>query len=54
VFVGSSDARLYALSMRNGAVKWRYETQRPIISSPAVSASGVCIGSQDGNLYLVN
>ena len=54
MYVGSSDANLYAIDIRNGAIKWKYKTQRPIVSSPAVSLTGVCVGSQDGNLYSIN
>lgn len=54
LFCGSPDAHVYAIDVRNGGIKWKYKTQRPIISSPAISNSGVCIGSQDGNLYLIN
>jgi outer membrane protein assembly factor BamB len=54
LYVGSSDSYVYAIDTRNGAIKWKYKTQRPICSSPAVSTTGVCIGSQDGNLYSID
>lgn len=54
LFCGSPDSHVYAIDVRNGGIKWKYKTQRPIISSPALSNSGVCIGSQDGNLYLID
>lgn len=54
MYCGSPDNSVYAIDTRNGAVKWKFPTQRPIISSPAVCDSGICIGSQDGNLYLIN
>lgn len=54
MFCGSPDNSVYAIDTRNGAVKWKFPTQRPIISSPAVCDSGICIGSQDGNLYMIN
>ncbi len=54
LYVGSPDAHVYAIDTRNGGIKWKYKTQRPIISSPAISPSGVFIGSQDGNLYQLN
>jgi outer membrane protein assembly factor BamB len=54
LYCGSPDSRVYAIDIRNGGVKWRYQTQRPIISSPAISNTGICIGSQDGNLYMID
>lgn len=54
MYCGSPDCRLYAIDIRNGGIKWRYKTQRPIISTPAISNSGICVGSQDGNLYMIN
>jgi outer membrane protein assembly factor BamB len=54
IYCGSTDGFVYAIDSRNGAIKWKFKTQRAIVSSPSVSPSGVCIGSQDGNLYLIN
>lgn len=54
LYCGSPDANVYAIDIRNGAIKWKLKTQRPIVSSPALTNGGVCIGSQDGNLYLIN
>lgn len=53
LYCGSPDANVYAIDTRNGAIKWKLKTQRPIVCSPALTAGGVCIGSQDGNLYLI-
>jgi len=54
LYVGSADSNLYALDIRNGAIKWKFKAQRPIVSSPSVSKAGICVGSQDGNVYMVN
>jgi outer membrane protein assembly factor BamB len=54
MYLGSPDANVYAIDTRNGAIKWKYKTQRPIISSPAITPSGIFIGSQDGNLYRID
>lgn len=59
VFVGSSDSYMYALNAVTGAQHWKYQTQGPITSSPAVQeaeAGGyaqVYFGSQDGSVYAV-
>jgi outer membrane protein assembly factor BamB len=53
LYCGSPDTNVYAIDTRNGAIKWKLKTQRPIVSSPALSNSGVIIGSQDGNLYCI-
>jgi outer membrane protein assembly factor BamB len=54
LYCGSPDANVWAIDTRNGGIKWKFKTQRPIISSPALSPSGIFVGSQDGNLYQVN
>ncbi len=51
VVVGSQDNTVYGLDMQSGWVIWRYRTDKPIVSSPAISDKVVFIGSSDGNLY---
>lgn len=52
--VGSFDGFLYALDTTSGYTLWRFRTNGPIISSPAVSGDTVYIASTDGKLYAVN
>ncbi|MEQ8763524.1 MAG: PQQ-binding-like beta-propeller repeat protein [Planctomycetota bacterium] len=48
---GAYDASLNA---RRLALRWRYQTQGPVRSSPAVSGSLVVFGSDDGSLHAVS
>jgi len=53
VYVGCMNGRLYAID-KDGDVRWTYDTDAFIYSTPAVSASSdgeVYFGSQDGKLY---
>lgn len=54
VYVGSFDGFLYALDGDNGFTQWRYRTNGPIISTPAIERGFVYFGSADGKLYCVN
>ena len=50
VYVGSRDARLYALDAATGAKRWEFRTESWVESSPAVVDGSVYFGSQDGKL----
>ena len=51
-YVGGHDS-LYALDLATGEKLWRFKTDRPIISSPAVSDGVVYFTSTGGTLYAV-
>ncbi|MBX3393834.1 MAG: PQQ-like beta-propeller repeat protein [Phycisphaerae bacterium] len=51
VFVGSSDGRLYALSLRTGESVWEYDTGSAISASPAAGRGHLVIGDEDGTVY---
>ena len=62
LYVGSSDGSLYAIDTATGQRRWSYDTvsNDPILhdrhelnSSPALSRTGVYIGSEDGHLTYV-
>lgn len=54
IYIGSLDGRLYAIRL-DGQEKWRFQTEGPIYSSPAVAANGlIYFGSDDGHLYALN
>jgi outer membrane protein assembly factor BamB/type II secretory pathway pseudopilin PulG len=54
IYIGSDDHYLYAIRA-NGTLKWRYQTNGQIVSSPVVDLDGtVYVGSDDGRLYAVN
>lgn len=52
-YVGSFDGHLYALDANSGYSLWRFRTNSPVISSPAVANDSVYFGSTDGRLYAV-
>ena len=54
VFVGSSDANLYALDTKDGGKIWSYKTGDAIEASPCVVAGVVYVGSLDGFLYALD
>jgi eukaryotic-like serine/threonine-protein kinase len=54
IFVGSSDANLYALNIKDGKKIWSYKTSSGIEAAPCVIQGVVYAGSLDGFLYAVN
>ena len=47
VVFASCDGSVYALHAANGRKAWRFDTDRPIVASPAISAGKVYIGSSE-------
>ena len=56
VYVGAHDNNLYALNAKDGSFRWKYPTERTIVSSPAVADAEnlVVFGSLDQLLYAVD
>jgi outer membrane protein assembly factor BamB len=50
--VGSDDGRLYILDLKDGELIWSYEIGAAISGSPAVAQGKICIGADDGHVYL--
>ena len=50
-YVGSDDGHLYAFSLEDGKVLWRYNLGVPIKGSPVVSGNTLFICDWDGNLW---
>lgn len=53
-FVGSFDGYMYALDANSGYTLWRFRTNGPVVSTPAMTADTVFFGSADGIVYAVN
>jgi outer membrane protein assembly factor BamB/predicted Ser/Thr protein kinase len=53
-YFGSSDMFFYAIDATSGYSVWRFRTNGPIISSPAVSNGNVVFGSADGFVYCLS
>jgi len=54
VFVGSSDASVYALDLGSGAKLWSYATGDVVEAAPCVTGGSVFVGSADGVLYALD
>jgi serine/threonine protein kinase len=54
VYIGSYDGHLYAIDESDGAVRWKFSTQRGIVSRPAPLAEMVVFGSEDRTVYAVS
>jgi outer membrane protein assembly factor BamB len=50
VFVGCSDGNLYALSLKDGALLWKYEAGSPITAPPAVGEGVLVVGTEGGEV----
>lgn len=53
-YVGSFDGYMYALDASSGYSMWRFRTNGPIISAPALDGDLLVFSSTDGNLYGIN
>lgn len=53
-YFGSSDMFVYAVDASSGYSIWRFRTNGPIISSPAIGSGSLYIGSADGFLYCLS
>ena len=54
VYVGNLDGYVYAVTIADGKLKWRFKTEDGVTSSPLVEDGMVFIGSNDGNIYALN
>jgi eukaryotic-like serine/threonine-protein kinase len=54
VYFGSSDHHLFALDGKTGKLKWKFRTEGPVHTSPALHDGLVIFGSWDRNIYAVD
>jgi len=54
IYVGSTDGRIYALSAKDGSVRWSYQTRGIVRASPALADGRVICGSWDGQVYALD
>lgn len=56
IYVGSVDGMIYALEANSGWAVWKFRTNKPVISSPAVEPklNLVFVGSADNMLYAID
>ncbi len=51
VYFGSTDGGLYGVSVRRGALQWRFDTGSAIIGSPTIVNGVLYFGAADHTLY---
>ncbi len=54
VYIGSADANMYAISLRDGQQIWKYKTSDAIEAAPCVIDGSVYVGCSDGLLYALH
>ncbi len=54
VYFGSSDGFVYAVDAENGKLKWKFKTEGPVHSSPAIYQGRLYVGSWDNHLYALD
>jgi outer membrane protein assembly factor BamB len=51
VLVGSSDGKLYCLSVANGKLTGSFDAASAILSGPAIADNCILIACEDGTVY---
>jgi outer membrane protein assembly factor BamB len=54
VYFGSWDGNLYSLDLKNGNLKWKFNTGWGIVTTPVVSNDKIFFASNDNNFYAIN
>lgn len=54
VYVGSEDAKVYALKLSDGSKVWEFAADGPVLSSPLVQGDRLYIGSAGTNLFALD
>ena len=54
IYIGSKDSYVYAISVDDGTVLWKYKTGGIIRSTPTIDGELLYIGSWDGHMYALN
>ena len=53
IYAASLDKKLYALDMR-GDLRWSFEADADLVSTPAMTSDGVVLATEKGRLYLIS
>jgi len=53
VYIGSPDGHIYAIDRSTGKENWRFQTDGPVLSTPAVERGILYTGSNDHHLYAI-
>lgn len=54
IYVGSYDGSLYAIDETDGTVRWKFKTQRGVVSRPMPISEMVIFGSEDKTIYSIS
>ncbi len=54
IYIGSNDGTLYCLDGVSGKLIWKYETDSPIVCSPALHDGKIFFGNLKGDFYALN
>jgi len=54
VYIGSHDSKFYKIDLTNGNIKWSFDTNAEIHSSPNIKENKILFGSNDGYLYCLD
>ncbi|MFC2085239.1 PQQ-binding-like beta-propeller repeat protein, partial [Bacteroidota bacterium] len=54
VYIGSTDGKLYAVSLADGSKVWEYDTGDDIEASPLIVGRNIYIGNLSGELFSIN
>jgi outer membrane protein assembly factor BamB len=54
VYFGAYDDNVYALNAEDGALRWTFQTDDPIVDSLVLRESTLYVGSTDGTLYAID
>lgn len=54
LYFGSEDGFFYAVNIDTQKLRWKYRTDGPIYSSPAIAEKMVFFGSTDGTFYALD
>ena len=48
LYIGATNDKFYAVDLRSGRVKWKYDAGHPLEAAPSITEGMVCFGSSDG------
>ena len=54
LFCGSTDGNMYAFNTETGEIKWAFQAENEIFSSPIIKDNTLYFGSNDGFLYAID
>jgi len=53
IFAAALDGKVYALSPASGHLKWDFDLESPVVSTPLITGDGLAVASDSGRLHLL-